>query len=246
VATCYPLASDVIASRHVVRTKQDGFRVPSVSLMPCDIPLPHEFGDDSFKHSGINADAWRCQCLSRRKLVAGPSGKSNELWDMGSRSVGGGSIFVRFEPQLGRELLYANQPRSWDPMVEEAAMCAASHNSQEEVAAISEQLAKEPLKMNIRSGSSTPLQAAMFPRVVVDHHPPSKDIQIQSPVMFRSEAELLIGYKLIKALSIFKHSLVTPLLLSTQQNISLEKRAFVVHQGGNQSCSQQRKIKIKF
>jgi hypothetical protein len=151
-----------------------------------------------------------------------------------------------FEPQLGRELLYANQPRSWDPMVEEAAMCAASHNSQEEVAAISEQLAKEPLKMNIRSGSSTPLQAAMFPRVVVDHHPPSEDIQIQSPVMFRSEAELLIGYKLIKALNIFKHSLVTPLSLSTQQNISLEKRAFVVHQGGNQSCSQQRKIKIKF
>jgi hypothetical protein len=129
--------------------------------------------------------------------------------------------------------------------LEEAAMCAASHNSQEEVAAISEQLAKEPLKMNIRSGSSTPLQAAMFPRVV-DHHPPSEDIQIQSPVMFRSEAELLIGYKLIKALNIFKHSLVTPLSLSTQQNISLEKRAFVVHQRGNQSCSQQRKIKIKF
>jgi hypothetical protein len=57
--------------------------------------------------------------------------------------------------------------------------------------------------------------------------------------------EQLIGFELIKAMSNFKHLLVAPSLLTTQQNNSLEKKAFEVHLEGNQSCSQQQKNKIK-
>jgi hypothetical protein len=60
---------------------------------------------------------------------------------------------------------------------------------------------------------------------------------IHALVMFRGEAEQLIGYELIKALSNFKQP--------TQQNTSLDKKTFVVHQESNQRCSGQPKIKIK-
>jgi hypothetical protein len=96
--------------------------------------------------------------------------------------------------------------------------------------------------VNVGSGCSTPPPAAMSPRVV-DHNP-SIEV-VKTPVLFRSEVEQLLGFELIKVLSNFKHSLVAPSLLSTQQNTSLEKKAFEGHMEGNQSCSRQQKVKIK-
>jgi hypothetical protein len=103
-------------------------------------------------------------------------------------------------------------------------------------------LAKESLEVNIESGSSTLLPTAMSP-LVVDHHPSIEDVK--TPVIFRGEAEQLLEFELIKAMSNFKHPLVAPSLLSTQQNNFLEKKAFEMHPEGNQSCSRQQKNKIK-
>jgi hypothetical protein len=86
-------------------------------------------------------------------------------------------------------------------------------------------LAKEPLEVN--NGSCSSIE------------------DVTTPVIFRSKAEQLLGFELIKAMSNFNHPLVAPSLLSTQQNNSLEKKSFEVHLEGNQNCSQQQKIKIK-
>jgi hypothetical protein len=41
------MAIIVVASQRIVRARRDSSRVPFVSQMPCDIPLPHVDGDDS-------------------------------------------------------------------------------------------------------------------------------------------------------------------------------------------------------
>jgi hypothetical protein len=64
-------------------------------------------------------------------------------------------------------------------------------------------------------------------------------------MMSRSEAEQMIGYELIKALSNFKQSMIGHLSPSTHQNKSLEKKIVGMHPEGNQSHSRQQKIKIK-
>jgi hypothetical protein len=52
-------------------------------------------------------------------------------------------------------------------------------------------------------------------------------------MMSRSEAEQLIGYELIKALSNFKYSMVVPSSSSTQHNKLLEKKTVGMHPEDN-------------
>jgi hypothetical protein len=68
---------------------------------------------------------------------------------------------------------------------------------------------------------------------------------IQSPMLFRSEAEQLCGHELLKALSNFKQSTVASLSPSIQQNKLLEKEGVGMHPEDNQSHSRQQNIKIK-
>jgi hypothetical protein len=68
---------------------------------------------------------------------------------------------------------------------------------------------------------------------------------IQSPMLFRSEEEQLIGHDLIKSLSKLKLSTVPPMPPSGRLESPSDNEALVVHLKGNQSYNQQRKIKIK-
>jgi hypothetical protein len=56
---------------------------------------------------------------------------------------------------------------------------------------------------------------------------------IQSPMLFRSEAEQLCGHELLKALSNFKQSTVASLSPSIQQNKLLEKEGVGMHPEDN-------------
>jgi hypothetical protein len=58
---------------------------------------------------------------------------------------------------------------------------------------------------------------------------PHSFTNIQSPVMFISEDEQLIGHELIKALSTFKLSLVPPLSPSSRHESPPNNNAIVVH-----------------
>jgi hypothetical protein len=57
-------------------------------------------------------------------------------------------------------------------------------------------------------------------------------------LQIRSEADQLIGHKLVKALSSFKHDVVAPLSPSFLCNTSSKKEAVVVRKKGNQRCNQ--------
>jgi hypothetical protein len=212
-----------------------------VSQTPCDIPLPCEDGENS---SSATAPTPASDAISASLGDSSLQDHQSRLESFGTRALGQSEVFEAslFELRLVREPLNAIQVRSWDPMVEEATICAGRHSCQNEMSVCSEQSVKESLEVNVGSGCSTPPPAAMSPRVV-DHNP-SIEV-VKTPVLFRSEAEQLLGFELIKVLSNFKHSLVAPSLLSTQQNTSLEKKAFEGHMEGNQSCSRQQKVKIE-
>jgi hypothetical protein len=68
---------------------------------------------------------------------------------------------------------------------------------------------------------------------------------IQTLVMFRSENDQLVGHELIKALSIFKLSLVPPLSPSSRHESPPNINAIVVHPKSNQSHFRQKKFKFK-
>jgi hypothetical protein len=56
----------------------------------------------------------------------------------------------------------------------------------------------------------------------------------QTPLEIRSETDQLIGHKLVKALSSFKHDVVAPLSPTILCNTLAEKEAIVVSKKGNQ------------
>jgi hypothetical protein len=60
----------------------------------------------------------------------------------------------------------------------------------------------------------------------------------RTPLQIRSEVDQLIGHKLAKALSSFKHDVIAPLSPSILCNTSSEKEAVVVSKKGNQRCNQ--------
>jgi predicted house-cleaning noncanonical NTP pyrophosphatase (MazG superfamily) len=60
----------------------------------------------------------------------------------------------------------------------------------------------------------------------------------QTPLEIRSETDQLIGHKLVKALSNFKHDVVAPLSPTILCNTLAEKEAIVVSKKGNQWCNQ--------
>jgi hypothetical protein len=108
-------------------------------------------------------------------------------------------------------------------MVEEAIMGAmidmSIHSCKKKVAGMVVQLANPP-------------STAMSPCLDNLPHP---FIDIQTPVMFRSEEEQLVGHELIKSLSTFKLSLVPPLSPSSCHESPPSNNATVVHPKGNQS-----------
>jgi hypothetical protein len=108
-------------------------------------------------------------------------------------------------------------------MVEEAIMGAmidmSIHSCKKKVAGMVVQLANPP-------------STAMSPCLDNLPHP---FIDIQTPVMFRSEEEQLVGHELTKSLSTFKLSLVPPLSPSSCHESPPSNNATVVHPKGNQS-----------
>jgi hypothetical protein len=74
---------------------------------------------------------------------------------------------------------------------------------------------------------------------------PLPPINIQTPEMFRSEDEQLVGHKLIEVLSKFKLSKVPPLSPSSRHESSMSFEAIIVHPKENQSSYRQRKVKSK-
>jgi hypothetical protein len=74
--------------------------------------------------------------------------------------------------------------------------------------------------------------------------PPLLD-DIQTPMIFRSEDEQLVGHELIKVLRNLELSLVPPLSPSRHHESLSNNEAFVVHPKGNHIYDRQRKLKIK-
>jgi hypothetical protein len=70
-------------------------------------------------------------------------------------------------------------------------------------------------------------------------------VDIQTPEIFRSEEEQLVGHELIQALIKFKLSKVPPLSPSSRHDSSLNFEAIVVHPKEIQSSYRQRKVKSK-
>jgi hypothetical protein len=68
---------------------------------------------------------------------------------------------------------------------------------------------------------------------------------IQTPMLFRSEEEQLVGHDLIKALSKLKLSTVPPLSPSGHHESPSGNEVLVVQPKSNQSSNRQRKLKIK-
>jgi hypothetical protein len=90
--------------------------------------------------------------------------------------------------------------------------------------------------------SANPLPTTLSP-CLSNLLPPVEDVQ--TPVMFRSEDEQLVGHKLIKALRTFKLSPVSPLSPSNRHGSYLNNEAIVVLPKGTQSCYPRRKVKFK-
>jgi hypothetical protein len=119
------------------------------------------------------------------------------------------------EPDLISVSSVCFTPRSWDPMVEEAALGATVgapfHTYQEEVVGMVEQLPNPP------PSSMSPCLSS----------------HIQSPVGFRSEEEQSVGYEMFKALRKLKLSLVPHLPSSSHHESPLNSEAIVVHPKGD-------------
>jgi hypothetical protein len=113
-------------------------------------------------------------------------------------------------------------PCFWDPMIEEAALgttiAAPGHSFYEEIAIMVEQHANPP-------------PTAMLPCL----SNPLPHVDIQTPEIFRSEEEQLVGHELIEALSKFKLSKVPPLSPFSHHESSSNFEAIVVHPKENQS-----------
>jgi hypothetical protein len=75
--------------------------------------------------------------------------------------------------------------------------------------------------------------------------PPLLLENIQTPMLFKSEEEQLVGHDLIKALNELKLSSIPPLSPSGRHESPLDNEAVVVQMKGNQSYNRQRKLKIK-
>jgi hypothetical protein len=124
-------------------------------------------------------------------------------------------------------------PCSWYPMVEEVALGAIigapGHSCDEEIAGIVEQPTNPP-PTTMSPYLSNPL--------------PLLD-DIQTPGMFRSEDEQLVGHELIKALRKIKLSKVPLLFPSSHHESSSSFEVTVVPLKGNKSSFNQRKFKFK-
>jgi hypothetical protein len=109
-------------------------------------------------------------------------------------------------------------------MVAEAALGASAGVSflscQEEVVGMVEQLAYPPLL------AISPDLSSLLPSVE----------DIQTPMVFQSEEEQLVGHKLFKALRNFKLSTVPPLSPSNHHESPSNNEANVVLPKGTQSC----------
>jgi hypothetical protein len=122
--------------------------------------------------------------------------------------------------------------RSWDPMVEEETLGAS-------VGAPCRSYLKELVSMVEQPANPLPTTLSSC----LSNLPLIEDVQ--TPVMFRTEEEQLVGHELIKALRNFKLSPVSPLSPSNRHESSSNNEAIVVHPKRTQSCYPQRKIKFK-
>jgi hypothetical protein len=163
-----------------------------------------------------------------------PRGTLPSLRDGGTPGTPAPSIASRyFEPNLVLPIAsVCFIPRLWDPVVEEATLgttiAAPGHSCQEEITVMVEQLDNPPPIV-----MSPCLSKLLLP------------VDIQTPEMFRSEDEQLVGHELIEALSKFKLSNVPHLSSSSCHESSLSFKAIVVHSKENQSSYRQRKAKSK-
>jgi hypothetical protein len=182
-------------------------------------------------------DASRCVVRASRDIsCARPTSQTQcgtfpSLGDGGTSGALAPSTFVASDfPEL--DLISVSSvcftPRSWDPMVEEAALGATVgapfHSYREEVAGMVEQLPNPP------PSSLSPCLSS----------------HTQSPVGFRSEEEQSVGYELFKALRKLKLSSVPPLPFSSRHESPSNSEAIVVHPKGDQNHHRWRKGKIKF
>jgi hypothetical protein len=121
--------------------------------------------------------------------------------------------------------------RSWDPMVAEAALGASAGVSflscQEEVVGMVEQLAYPPL------AAMSPDLSSLLPSVE----------DMQTPMVFRSEEEQLVGHKLFKALRNFKLSTVPSLSPSSHHESPSNNEANVVLPKGLRVVTHEGKLK---
>jgi hypothetical protein len=85
---------------------------------------------------------------------------------------------------------------------------------------------------------------ASGPTVILGNLPPSRE-DFQTPLIFRSKKEQLVGYELIKALRISMLSLLSTLSSITHYESLLNNEALIVHPKDKQSRDRQRKPKIK-
>jgi hypothetical protein len=82
------------------------------------------------------------------------------------------------------------------------------------------------------------------PTVILGNLPPPRE-DFQTPLIFRSKKEQLVGYELIKALRISMLSLLSTLSSITHYESLLNNEALIVHPKDKQSRDRQRKPKIK-
>jgi hypothetical protein len=94
------------------------------------------------------------------------------------------------------------------------------------------------------SGANGCTTIASGPTVVLGNLPPLRE-DFQTPLIFMSEEEQLVGYKLIKASCISKLSLLSTLSPGSHHESLLNNEDLVVHPKDKQRCDQQRKPKIK-
>jgi hypothetical protein len=116
-------------------------------------------------------------------------------------------------------------------MIEEAALgttvTAPGRSCQQEIAVMVEQANPSPIAI------SPCLNKSLSP------------VDIQTPEIFRSEDEQLVGHELIETLSKFKLSKVPPLSPPSHHETTSSFEAIVVHPKENQSSYLQRKVKSK-
>jgi hypothetical protein len=119
------------------------------------------------------------------------------------------------------------------PMVEETTMRAivdvSLHSCHEKVASMVEQMTNPPPTVMLPCLGNLPLPFE----------------NIQTPILFRSKDEQLVGHELIKALRNLELSMIPHLSPSSHHESPSHNEALVVQSKGNQSYNRQRKLKIK-